>query len=250
MNHEDHDKRTEEAILRIVEEYGWYVALFEANTAMPAFAYTIGLWQTFGHPEVISFGLSGATLHAILDNAGELVKQGQKIELQKDSWEMFSKSPAQFRPVHQSNMADYFGYGIWYNQYQDFPAIQLFSTDTAFKYPWDESYNPELALMQPLLYQELNFKFFEARNTVAFVAIQIFHEDKPILMVEHDAEGDWQFLTGELVAQEDIMIVALDQVVKRDPTVNQLFDMIAGEMATREHIGGKWMREPIPDPGQ
>jgi hypothetical protein len=245
MNHEEHDKRAEETITRIVAEYGWYVALFEANAATPAFGYTIGLWQTFGHPEIISFGLSEDALHTILNNAGDLVRQGQKIELQKDNWAIFNKSPAQFQPVHKSNVPDYFGYGMWYNQYREFPAIQLFWTDTGFKYPWEESFDPELALVQPLLYRELDFKFFAARDTAAFAARQIFREDKPILLVERDEEGDWQFLTGEPVAQEDTMIVALEQVVKRDPTVNQLFDMNIGEMATREHVGGKWKRKPI-----
>jgi hypothetical protein len=55
---EEHDKQAEEEITRIVKEYGWYVALFEANTATPAFAYTVGLWKNLRHPEIISFGLS------------------------------------------------------------------------------------------------------------------------------------------------------------------------------------------------
>jgi hypothetical protein len=65
MTHEEHDEQTEEEIRRIVKEYSWYVALFEANTATPAFAYTIGLWKTFGHPQIISFGLSIHTLASL-----------------------------------------------------------------------------------------------------------------------------------------------------------------------------------------
>jgi hypothetical protein len=79
MEHEDHDKQTEREIRRIVKEFGWYVALFEANTATPAFAYTIGLWNNFEHPEIISFGLSLDTLGAILNNAGNIVKKVRRL---------------------------------------------------------------------------------------------------------------------------------------------------------------------------
>jgi hypothetical protein len=245
MKHEEHDKQAEEEIIRIVKEHGWYIALFEANTATPAFAYTIGLWKNFGHPEIISFGLSVNTLGAILNNAGNLIKEGKKIEVDEDNQEIFTNSPARFKTVHSDNIADYFGYGRWFNEYKDFPALQLFWTDTSFYYPWDEQFNKTLAFNQPLLYQKLDFKFFEAKNTAAFTLRQIIEEDKPILRVTHDEEGDWQFLTGDIIMQEDMLIVALEQIVKRDSIINELFDMPTGQFATREYVGGKWTREII-----
>jgi hypothetical protein len=245
MKHEEHDKQTEREIRRIVKEFGWYVALFEATTATPAFAYTIGLWKNFRHPEIISFGLSLDTLGAILNNAGNLIKEGQKIEVEEDNQEIFNNSPARFKAVHPDNMSDYFGYGKWFNEYKDFPAIQLFWTDTAFNYPWDKLYDENLAFRQPLLYQKLDFKFFEPKNAAVFTLRQIIKEGMSILNVIHDAEGDWQFLHGDIVAQEDLVIVALEQMVKRDSTINELFDMPTGQVATRDYVGGKWTREII-----
>jgi hypothetical protein len=142
-------------------------------------------------------------------------------------------------------MSDYFGYGRWFNEYIDFPAIQLFWTDTAFKYHWDALYDENLRFTQPLLYQKLDFKFFEAKNTAVFILRQIIKEGMAVLRVIHDEEGDWQFLTGDIVAQEDLMIVALEQIVKRDYTLNELFDMPTGQFATRDNVGGKWTRQII-----
>lgn len=119
-------------------EHGWSVALFEATSPLPAFGYTIGLWQSYGYPEIISFGLSPSSLGAILNNAGDLVKAGHSIALNEANWEIFNQGPALFREVHPDNIVDYFGYGRWFNDYREFPAIQLFWPDTAGKFPWEK----------------------------------------------------------------------------------------------------------------
>ena len=51
---------------------------------------------------------------------------------------------------------------------------------------------------------------------------------KPILRVVHEHDGDWQFLTGDQM-QEDIKIVALEQLVLRDKTLNDVRDLEYGE---------------------
>lgn len=246
MSHEEHDAQAEAQIKRDVKEYGWHVGVIEANTATPAFAYTIGLWENFKHPEIICFGLPIKTMHLILNDAGEWVRGGKTIQLAADNFEIFKAVPVQFRQVEQENIVDYFGYGRWFYDYKDFPAIQLIWPDKDSNYPWDEGYDEKYEFNQPMLDRKLDFKFFEARNTASFVARQIFKEDKPILRVYHDEDdGAWQFLTGETVIAEDLMIVALEQVVKRDPTINELFNMPTGQMATREFVGAKWVREDI-----
>ena len=57
MNHEDCDNQAERRILDNVDQYGCHVALFEA-TYLPSFSYTIGLFSSYQHPEIIVFGLS------------------------------------------------------------------------------------------------------------------------------------------------------------------------------------------------
>jgi hypothetical protein len=41
---------------------------------------------------------------------------------------------------------------------------------------------------------------------------------------------------------EDMKIVSLEQLVSRDNTLNELFDLDYGEEAERESIGGRWTR--------
>jgi hypothetical protein len=81
MPHKEHESKAEKNIKSDVERYGWPVALFEKSTATPSFAYTIGLWKTFNHPEIVVFGLPINLLHTILNDAGELVKGGKGLLL-------------------------------------------------------------------------------------------------------------------------------------------------------------------------
>jgi hypothetical protein len=244
MSHEEHDNQAEEQIRRIVQEYGWYVALFEADTATPAFAYTIGLWKNYGHPEIMIFGLSVQTMGEIINLAGEKVKSGKSLLLDSDDWDILEKSPVRFLEIHPDNISDWFGYCQWFNDYKEFPALQLFWPDNSGTFPWESTYDQTLKFSQPLLDRKLDFKFFEKRNLAVFIVKQIFKDNKPILYVSHDSEeGDWQFLTGDTVMTDDIMIVSLEEVVKHDPTINELFNLPRGHSATRDIPGGKWLRQ-------
>nr|MBP6387351.1 DUF4262 domain-containing protein [Pseudarcicella sp.] len=73
-----------EKLLSDIEKYGLTVILVRATDYLPSFAYTIGLWKNYKHPEIIGFGLKIETLHTVLNDIAELVKNGQTIELNKN----------------------------------------------------------------------------------------------------------------------------------------------------------------------
>lgn len=86
-----------------------------------------------------------------------------------------------------------------------------------------------------------HFRFDEAKNVAVFTVKQIF-QGKPILYVCHDDEdGAWQFLIGEPVEEKDIMVVALEEIVNHDPTLNELFNLPTGYCAIRKFVGDKWV---------
>ncbi len=242
--HKHHDKEAEKSIKEIVEKHGWYVALFHATDYLPSFGYTIGLWKTFGHPEIISFGFKTETLGAILNIAGDKIKSGEIIQSSNDYDVFFEKGRAQFINVHHENLKDYFGYGLWHNDHKPFPALQLVWTDRLGHFPWDTEFEEEFAYKQPLLDRNVGFKFREAKNLAAFTTRQWLELGKPILRVVHEHDGDWQFLTGDQIP-EDIKIVALEELVRQDNTLNGVFNLDYGEAADRESIGGQWIRSKV-----
>ncbi|WP_201766793.1 hypothetical protein [Rhodopirellula sp. SWK7] len=67
----------------------------------------------------------------------------------------------------------------------------------------------------------------------------------PILLVCHDADdGTWQFLDGGTLSMADAMLVALSEVVARDPSVCDLADLPLGWQAVRRDVESPWEREP------
>ncbi|MEI9912843.1 MAG: hypothetical protein WDO71_26290 [Bacteroidota bacterium] len=90
---------------------------------------------------------------------------------------------------------------------------------------------------------KFDFKFNEEKRVAVFTLKQIFKENKPILYVCHEVEdGAWQFLTGEPIEEKDIIIVALEEVIIHDPTVNELYDLPMGYYAERKFVGDKWLK--------
>jgi len=227
-----------------IEKYGLSVIIIEATDYLPSFAYSIGLWKKFRHPEIICLGLTTKTLHGLINNAADLVKNGQSIETNKIYKEIFENSNAEFIKVDSRNLSDYFGTAINYYNTKDFPALQLVWTDRNNKFPWETGFEEEFVYRQPLLDRNAEFKFREVKNLATFTTIQWIEQHKPILSVVHDNDGDWQFLTGDQLP-EDIKIVALQELILRDETLNEIYNLDYGEGAEREFIGGQWTRNKV-----
>lgn len=88
-----------------------------------------------------------------------------------------------------------------------------------------------------------DWPFDEPKNVVSFTSRQVIREEQPILWVSHDADdGAWQFHTGGIVSVADAMIVLLQNIVNRDPTVSELADLPLGWVAERGAVGAPWRR--------
>jgi len=231
-------------IIEDVNSIGWSVILIKATRYLPSFAYTIGLWKNYQHSEIIAFGLTTDTLHAILNIAGENIKAGVKYTIGQNYSEFFINSDAQFLTVDNRNIRDYFGYAIWFNRGTDFPAIELIWTDRNNKFPWDEDYQEEFLYRQPLLDRNAEFKFREDRDLGVYTTRQWLELGKPILRVVHEDDGDWQFLTCDQMP-EDIRLVALEAMIKSDPSLNDIFNLEYGVAAERTDISARWDRHEI-----
>ena len=229
---------------RHIEKYGWSVIMIEATDYLPSFAYSIGLWEKFNHPEIISFGLSLKTLHAIINDAGRLVKSGLIIETRRDYDDFFENGKSQFISIIPNYVTNYFGYAIDFYNTRDFPALQLTWTDRTNKFPWEPDFEEEFKYRQPLLDRNVDFKFREEKNLGVFTTRQFLEENKPILRVVHDGDGDWQFLTGDQIV-DDARLVSLQEMTLRDITLNEVFNLDYGQAADRNLIGDFWRRSNI-----
>jgi Domain of unknown function (DUF4262) len=227
-----------------IEKFGLQVIMVGSSDYSPSFAYSIGLYKTYGHSEIICFGLPDTLGHAIINDIVELVKNGEVIIAGKIYDNIFKDSKAEFLSVDDRNIDYYFRAALNYYEPQKFNALQLVWTDRNNKFPWEENFEVKFLHDQPLLDRNAEFRFREAKNLAVFTTKQWLEFGKPILRVAHDSDGDWQFLTGDQMP-EDIRLVALEEVIRKDLTLNEVFDLDYGQSADRAFIGDEWTNTAI-----
>jgi len=80
-------------------------------------------------------------------------------------------------------------------------------------------------------------------DPVAITTDSIISKSKPILLVIHEAgHGGWQFMDGEDVAGTKPRVVPKDELLKLDPTVEELTDLPIDWEARRTNPSSPWIR--------
>lgn len=227
-----------------IEKYGLSVVMIESTDYLPSFVYSVGLTETYNHPEIICFGLRTQTLHELINDVAEIIKKEGEINPNKEYDNIFQNNRARFLQIDKTNIEDYFGVAIKYFDTKEIEGLQLIWTDRNDKFPWEDGFEEEFKFKQPLLDRNAGFKFREEKNLGIFTTPQWLENDKPILRVVHDKDGDWQFLT-EKIDFENGKLVALEQMILRDETLNEIFNLEYGEEAERNFIGDKWRKNKI-----
>lgn len=63
----------------------------------------------------------------------------------------------------------------------------------------------------------------------------------PILLVLHEDDGDWQFLSSEEQTADEIVHIHLSHVLDLDPSAQPLKDLPPGWKAWRHSVGDEWV---------
>jgi len=66
----------EKKLVADIEELGWHVLKVLEDDNGPGFVYSVGLFKTFNHPEIIIVGLKLDLAHILINNIGVDIKNG------------------------------------------------------------------------------------------------------------------------------------------------------------------------------
>ena len=89
---------------------------------------------------------------------------------------------------------------------------------------------------------ERDWTFDQERNVACFTVRQVIENNAPILRVSHDEDDhSWQFLTGDRISTEDMMIVGMGEIVDRDSSLLTIGTMPPGYTATRVSVDDDWV---------
>ncbi|RFS21335.1 DUF4262 domain-containing protein [Chitinophaga silvatica] len=238
----NHTPISSKEIQRKIDKYGCFIVLIEADDYLPAFAYTIGLYQKFNHPELIAFGLSTDQLGDLLNIGCAKITNGSSLTPGILYDNFIQNYKVQFLEVHKTYYSDYMGVTNLFYDTENYPSLQLVWPDKQSRFPWEIGFNPDWKFKQPLLDRNIDFKFYEERNLGVFTTKQVL-EGKPILYVYHNEDGDWQFHSEEDPDLDDAKLVAFEQITLIDPSVNQLYHLTYNRSATRNSPNDPWIWE-------
>ena len=139
-------------VLDDVERHGWHAVHVRPWPGRdPAWTFTVGLPASFGHPELVVFGLDAGVAGEIVATAVEAVRDGRRYrpgEVDDDLLEGYGMRVLAARPHWY---AAFLGYAQWFHESAGgFEVLQLVWPDRDGRWPWD----PACALSagtQPLL---------------------------------------------------------------------------------------------------
>ena len=81
-------------------------------------------------------------------------------------------------------------------------------------------------------------------NQAVFTTKNILQNNERINLVVHDQDDEWQFLDGNDVSMEDIMIVALKTILEYDDTIKEILNLDKNMYAVRGETS-RWEIFPI-----
>jgi Domain of unknown function (DUF4262) len=237
---DDEDRK----LLADIDQYGWHVIGIEEDDEGPGFAYSVGLYRTFGHPEIMVVGLAIDVMFGMVNQIGELVRGGKRFEQLDESGDVLDGFNVAFRQVEAVHYVQYVGYAMWFYGGDSFPILQMVWPDSRHCYPWHPHYPAALAGRQPVLSASSSWPFHEGKNRACFTTRRVL-DGLPILFVSHDQDGDWQFLCGTTNELKDGALVCLGEMLGTDGTLGEVAELPEGWRAERLKFGEPWVRSRI-----
>ena len=253
---DESEKRTMDHI----EEFGWEVVMIDPDHAGRGWAFTVGLHDTAGKPELIVIGLNRKTSQWLLNDAAKRMKARTDLTQGKHEG-LLEGVDVIFRPVHRKWLRQVMGWATWYNDGDGFPVLQAIFPDKQNRFPGEDGFDTKYA--QPLLQPDapmttlekdfwaasdpdsslFDWKFPDPPHTRVFLSKTVEAGEEAVTYASHDAsDGTWQFLGDRMRDGGGPVISCFHHPIDRDPSLKELADLPLGWYAFRDTPTSPWQR--------
>ena len=140
---------SDKKLLNDIKKIGWHVVHVPADTEGPGFSFSVGLFKTFKHPEIIIIGLKIDLAHVLINNIGEDVSNKKKYQSGKFYSGILDDFKCFMLKVSEKQYKEYLGTARGYYRGDDFPVLQCIFPTVTGKYPWE--WPKEKKYLQPIL---------------------------------------------------------------------------------------------------
>lgn len=127
------------------------IKVAEGEVDEPAFAYTIGLTASYGHPEAAIIGLGLDDMHWILNALGERVRGGETLAINTPIEGLLDGYHCKLVAADVRWYEEMFGQAVKFYGAPDFRVLQCLWPDRGGRFPDANDFNEALRMRQPLL---------------------------------------------------------------------------------------------------
>ncbi len=236
-----------------MQDHGWLV-LWVAGSF--DFAYTVGLWHSFGQPEIVMFGLEGDGMQTWLNACVDLGRERGWPPANEPFHGVLDGFETQLRDVDPSWSPALFGPALGFYRGTAVPFRQLVWPDRNGEWPWDDKATVSSRTRQAFawlpvdehppgawrLVGELSpdFPFPAGPDSFVLTTRGLLDGSRTVAAVRYD-QGSYDILDERGHAADDLCLAFLGDVVRRHPHIRDLADLADGQSAA---VGddGSWTR--------
>lgn len=250
-----------EKVEQDIARYGWHLVLIPGDEE-PGFLFTIGLWQSYQHPEILLFAPAQdpAGMAGRVQAVAERIGRGERFAPGSRDGEVFGDFPGAFREVQEVWYPYFIGTAMAFYESVDFPVVQLFWPDADSRFPWEEGFASDLLPLQPLLYETVvNLANLppgllrELSESQEIESVSLSADDVFVDLEDEAAAGlldDWRWLVGDeaevfrITVFGDVFTQTPDGHIHRLDTGRASYQHVAGGvdewMEAAERHGSDW----------
>ncbi|WP_158237927.1 DUF4262 domain-containing protein [Emticicia sp. TH156] len=133
--------KPKEKIINDIQKYGWHVVHILDDDRGEKYSYTIGLTDSFKHPEIAISGLKPDICSLIFEGIVETIKDGFEYKVNKEYDDILEGYNCIFRQISDNKYDNLFGKATEYYKEKAFNVYQLFYPDNENNFPWDNEYS-------------------------------------------------------------------------------------------------------------
>jgi hypothetical protein len=138
-------------LLSNIEKHGLGVQHVFGDETGSQFSYSIGLYQTYNHPEIIIIGLRQELSHILINNMANDIKNGMVYTPLNYYPNILDDFNCYFVNVSPSRYDDYVGQAQRHYGGDNFALLQCIYPTVKGVFPWEEEWPESIKDLQPIL---------------------------------------------------------------------------------------------------
>lgn len=145
------ENESEQKVIDDIATYGWHCVNIHPEGEQVGYAFTIGLFQSYGHPELIIIGLPVKVAHQILATVADAARSSAPLDLTQSTDALINDYMCCFVEVPLTEYYEHVGYCRWYYRGNGFPLYQVVWPSREGFFPWHEQATAGFRAEQPVL---------------------------------------------------------------------------------------------------